>query len=892
MRKHLLQVAIDEKTRELTKLKSEFESKCKIYNDINKKYSVTFYSNLQKQSALITKRINTRMNKKLSFHQRREVGVNKEFTSKRIFRTKKKHSKRRKVLNRQNYKRNKKVKIRIKIENLVEKIKKENIVINLSSVEVPSSTTIYLAKGLGFVKSCKVDIQDLKYDTLEFLRKVEWKAFFKDNPGLTSHLTNIHEDLKISGGKSPNFQHPLLQEIKTKMLGWISNHKVKTPLSNLTQLELRGKKWILNKIKEKELFITKADKGGATLIMNYNDVVNTIEKELFNIDNFEIVSNNAEKHLAETQTKVISMVKSLANKNILTSEDKSLIAGLNANNKLKLEPEYRAETPYAYPLFKIHKLSAKQISEKKIPPNRLVHAAKFGPLYRIEKWSSPYLTKISQMYCHNEFLLDTNDLLKQVNDTNNSNVLKEVNINLFTLDVEKLYPSIQPQMALLAIKDVMLSDTATDKRIKSALESFIKFGFDESYITYKNSCFKNKKGIPTGGCISRQIADVFLHWVLFFKSDLKIDDVNEIRFWKRFIDDCLGIWRGTKRQFLVFVKSLNVQTNKFGLNFPLDEVQFGKSVNFLDVTLYLDEQNNIQYKSYTKPTDAKRFLNPTSFHPHHIFKSVPFSQMIRTINRNSEQNILNDELEKLNENLIKSGYKVNKLMEIETEILQKRNNLIDNVSIRDSQNKDILTFPLFYFDGIKEFKTLVYDMKDDFKALIGNVEIMFATKKGKSIGNTVIKNKNLGIIQNDNVIDQKCNANVCLQCPLVNTKDSVIVNNKKIIIPNYLNCKTQNAIYLWTCKLCENENNYFGRTIQECHKRTNGHRVCFHNGDFQKSALSMHSQELHPDNSNLENFEIAVIKRVNVRNIKREEFRVIDKFRTNTLGLNRYKAMN
>ena len=83
---------------------------------------------------------------------------------------------------------------------------------------------------------------------------------------------------------------------------------------------------------------------------------------------------------------------------------------------------------------------------------------------------------------------------------------------------------------------------------------------------------------------------------------------NELRFWSRFIDDGIGIWRGSKRAFDAFIKKLNREANKFGINFPLNEVQFGKMVNFLDVTLYIDIHNKIQFKSYTKPTDAKRYL--------------------------------------------------------------------------------------------------------------------------------------------------------------------------------------------------------------------------------------------------------------------------------------------
>ena len=90
-----------------------------------------------------------------------------------------------------------------------------------------------------------------------------------------------------------------------------------------------------------------------------------------------------------------------------------------------------------------------------------------------------------------------------------------------------------------------------------------------------------------------------------------------ILFWKRFIDDVFGVWRGTLRQFNLFVQKLNMLAKPFGIQFG--DQQVGRSVNYLDVTLYLDDQNQIQYKLFTKETDARLYLKTNSFHPPHGF---------------------------------------------------------------------------------------------------------------------------------------------------------------------------------------------------------------------------------------------------------------------------------
>ena len=541
--------------------------------------------------------------------------------------------------------------------------------------------------------------------------------------------------------------------------------------------------------------------------------------------------------------------------------------------------------PYAYPLFKIHKLSSSDIANKKVPPNRLVHASKFGPLYRMEKWCSPYLTTISREFCKEEFILDTGHLIKQLEGMNESKALENENIHLFTLDVEKLYPSIQPELASQAIRETLSVDKSTDKKIKTAVKQFVDLSFENSYVTYKNECFKSKVGIPTGGSLSRQIADIFLHWIMFVKMTPNLNTIQAIRFWKRFIDDCIGIWRGTKRSFDNFIKQLNAETMKFGIKFPINEVQFGKAIHFLDLCVYLDIDNSIQYRGYTKPTDAKRYLNPNSFHPQAVFNSIPFSQLLRTLRNNSKAETRVTEFEQCVKHFVNSGYNPVKLNKIKENAINKSST--ENESA-DSEG-DTLVFPIHYFSGISDFKTLVHSLGNEFQQLIGDTRIMLATKKGSSLGNSLVRNKQLCISINASD-SQRCNARGCLQCPLINEKNKLLVNDNLIRVPRHLNCKSKNVIYMWVCKLCGEKEVYFGRTTQECHNRTSGHRGCFNEEKWDKSALSMHAKDVHQTRFSLDTFTISVVKKVSPQQLRREEFKFIDKYRTISLGLNRYKV--
>jgi hypothetical protein len=263
---------------------------------------------------------------------------------------------------------------------------------------------------------------------------------------------------------------------------------------------------------------------------------------------------------------------------------------------------------------------------------------------------------------------------------------------------------------------------------------------------------------------------------------------------------------------------------------------------------------------------------------------------------NSNEETRNKQVNELINHFENSGYNPQELQKLRQKAINRVSNTIPPVADpngEDDANQDnnkTLVFPINFFDKIHEFKSMVRDLQEDFQQLIGNTRVMFAIKKGSSIGNSLVRNKALCESSSTDNSNQKCNAPGCQQCPLVNTEKKMVINNMKITFPMHLNCKSRNVIYLWTCKLCRTTNEcYFGRTCQKCHFRTNGHRGCFTEEKWEKSALAMHAKDAHNSEFSLKNFSISIVKKISPQQIRREEFRFIDKYRTIQLGLNRYK---
>ncbi len=254
---------------------------------------------------------------------------------------------------------------------------------------------------------------------------------------------------------------------------------------------------------------------------------------------------------------------------------------------------------------------------------------------------------------------------------------------------------------------------------------------------------------------------------------------------------------------------------KYGIKFTINEVQFGKSVHFLDLCVYLDSDNSIQYRGYTKPTDAKRYLNPKSFHPKSVFNAIPFSQMLRSLRNNSKEESRTIELNQCIKYFENSGYNTVKLNELKGSAITK-SSANDEVA---NEEVDTLVFPVHYFNSIPEFKNLLKGLNQEFQQLIGNTRVMLATKKRSSIGNAFVRNKQMSITNNNVSDNQQCNGRGCRQCPLSNEENNILVNDVLVHVPRHLNCKSKHV------KLCKwRKEAYFGRTTQECHDRTSDHR--------------------------------------------------------------------
>ena len=137
------------------------------------------------------------------------------------------------------------------------------------------------------------------------------------------------------------------------------------------------------------------------------------------------------------------------------------------------------------------------------------------------------------------------------------------------------------------------------------------------------------------------------------------------RLWRRYIDNIIFLWSGSKSELLEFVKFLNEYhpTIKFkykeGEHFDFET----RSVNFLDTTLYIDNSGYIQSTLFTKPGKLCQYLLPTASHPNHISKNIPYSLAYHLLRLESVREKLYINLEHLRSDLLSRKYDLRRFKE-------------------------------------------------------------------------------------------------------------------------------------------------------------------------------------------------------------------------------------
>ena len=692
-----------------------------------------------------------------------------------------------------------------------------------------------LKLGQKFVPTTKETDEQIKIDLLNFSRTLVLKANFHNSKETDDSLI-----FPVSNYLPKNTPFPVLESLVNDLESLARDIK-DIPrceiIDNLSVNQRRG----LNKLKSSQASMyVPADKGGAPVWMDKEFYKSLMEDKLSS-STYEKLDRNEDYFVNIELKKFVKKYKKM-----LTKKERLAITNY----------DYKSANIYGLP--KLHKSTLIKEAIKNCD-NICLHLPKpcdltlrlifggpksptTGLANLVDLLLKPYLTKIEAK------VIDVFHFLRKM-PTFEKDVLPF--IEMWTVDVKDMYPSIDHNLGLKAINYwiEMYPELLPSRFSKNFVLEALTFVLKNNTGYFNGKFYRQNVGTATGIKPAGTYADLVmghLEIILFSKiKNLKGTKIAHY-FWqhyRRYLDDGQIMWDSRLGDFH---EVLNIMNNLHPMLKFTSEKSFEKII-FLDVIL-LKKSDRIETEIYHKETDVDSVLPFNSCHPKHILRNIPFNaaRRIKCLTDDPEKVEIN--FNKLKDKFIKAKYPQGI---IETAINSAKTlNTIDlRCTKAKEKNENVLTF-VHTFDPslpnlvtlVKEYISRIYTC-GEVKHIFKDTTFINSQREPPSLGRILHHSKFDESIQaGGGSIVQKCNFRGCKTCDDILEIDSYYFRNADITfeIKYRMSCIVRNVVYATICKNCGQT--YIGETVN-LRSRMTAHRSNSRNTDDASQVVSKHLSE-------------------------------------------------
>ena len=694
---------------------------------------------------------------------------------------------------------------------------------------------------------------DISVANLRMNRSMEWDGFFQMLEKKRSEEEGGEEEVEVAGdgeGAGQSEQRMLKdRDVKTNMprswrkpaalkefqnanlLNLTSPANLVKTRSNFSPLQRAGLR-DMNQLSEDRTWVIKpTDKSGGFGIMPfdaYNRAMKEKLEETFkdqegNLQPKYVVSSKAE--LKREWKRIAELVEEGRRKGFVGEKDAEV-----ANS-----PEPTPCRLYGNP--KVHKPVREDL---KIPPLREIVSCCGSNVEGLGKIVDFYCRPVDES-C-SSFIQDTPHLLRTIEELNSKGP-QPAGTWIFSLDVVALYPSVptsrgpevQRKRLLMAGLNPELVDWLT--RCTVALLTQNTFEYDGILYTQKDGAGIGQPQACSyaGNYMSNVEEEGLRKWgrrggasVALAKGKgmtWRAGDRAEVGYWGRFRDDCLGLFRGTKAEFEMFFATMGSVDPAIRFT---HEVDFeNNSVNFLDVTIWIDAGGFIRTDLYTKPNTLNQLLSPDSAHPGFVTRSSVYSQALRYRRICWSDEVFEKRVLELQDRLLERGYS----REVVVAGIQRarevaRSSALEKVKkvVRGEEEQEGRQHRLIVEYDRRSSPALKQVLKSNYEAACSRdsrFKAMFPTcpkpvfKRGTNVKQLLCKAKlprikvlNTRAAEKENARGlSRCNRgngrNQCGACPYLTQRPNQIVKEVKINssgetikIMDKIDCKTKSFLYV------------------------------------------------------------------------------------------------
>lgn len=670
-----------------------------------------------------------------------------------------------------------------------------------NKIQTPSYVNDVLAKGPNYRLPIKLDentITNAEKELDKLTYSLRWRNVYKDESGDISQRNNLVIPFKKNTIKLP----PKLEEesetnlklFKAEVLNVIKTEVGKTEKSNSKRIRnnLKKTKRFLNK---NNLTVAPTDKSNKLIVIDNNDLISETEKILQDSETYRRLDKS---RISNTENQANKLLKSICKTKMSQKElEKLLSCGSNAAKFSVTIKDHKEMTDGFYPL-------------------RPIASCRNNPTEKLDWFISKFLLQLIQYVPAN--LKNAEDLIEK---------LKEVHLNnsysvFISLDVKNLYPSIPLQRAITEVVNFAkihwceINNYGVNPEEMEKMLRFICYNYE---IAYNNKTYLQIKGCPMGAHFSPPFAIIYLH-SLETKALKNLKDNLQIvpQIYGRYIDDIIiGPFDKYKTNFTDILESFNSIDSDIKFTIEIPE---NKSLNFLDITIITETDQQVQYTWFKKPQHSDVSIAKDSFLPQHTK-----TNFLRNSTDYVKKRCSNDVLMKFSERQLHAKFRKNGFCQNDwKKANQKKNNRPNS-----SRDKNTCSFlKLNYINDCTDRKIRKLIQRYKIPAKLVN-------KSNQTIYNNLrFKSKQT----------KHPNCEICDR------------------LPDRILCTTRHLVYKFTCHLCNDF--YIGQSNRPFKFRFNEHCRSLLNKNKNNSALAEHVlQKHHSVNCTIDDFDLSIIDKCN-----------------------------
>ena len=449
--------------------------------------------------------------------------------------------------------------------------------------------------------------------------------------------------------------------------------------------------------------------------------------------------------------------------------------------------------PRFYMLPKIHKIK----DPSDLVPGRPIVSAISCP------------TELISQFLDSVFQQIVRTLPTYVKDTNHALILlEELHFTsschrfIFTMDVTALYTSIPHTDGLQAIRHfverypITGADSNAIVRLTQLVLDLNTFEFDGHY-------FEQISGVAMGTKMGPSYANLFMGYLE--EKFLKNFPDQSPEFFKRYIDDCVGVTSMPRPELDLFIGRMN--SLHTSINFT--SVISTSDISFLDIKATLTH-TGVRTSVHYKPTDSHAFLLYQSSHPRKCRDSIPYSQLLRLRRLCQDDHDFIDRSNEMLDFFRARNYPEDVLHRAVSAISGVcRQSTLQTGSRNNQTTRSRSTRPILVLTSHPHNNTARNILLQNFSILQHDVTTgpafpqppLVAYRRDRNLKDLLVRSRLSTPVPPDQPVAIPCDR-PCLTCPFLNPSKSISFPTLDWRIVDSFSCTDRNVVYAIRCKRC------------------------------------------------------------------------------------------